>query len=108
LNSAIVKGEWSASRPGRFTPGKGPPGTHWIGGWLNPRAGMDDVEKRTLLPYLDSNSDPTPGRPVRSQSLYRLRYPGFAPSGNNRNKDRYIETLDSTIATLLDKLMHAS
>jgi hypothetical protein len=37
--------EWSPSRPGRFTPGEGAPGTHWIGGWEGPRAGLDDVEK---------------------------------------------------------------
>jgi hypothetical protein len=34
LTSAIVGGEWSASNPGRFTPGERAPGTHWIGGWL--------------------------------------------------------------------------
>jgi hypothetical protein len=28
LTSALVEGEWLASRAGRFTPG-----THWIGGW---------------------------------------------------------------------------
>jgi len=27
-------GEWSASRPGRFTPKERTPGTHWIGGWV--------------------------------------------------------------------------
>jgi hypothetical protein len=36
--------EWSASRPGRFTPGKGAPGTNWIGGWVGSRAGLDAVE----------------------------------------------------------------
>jgi hypothetical protein len=45
LTSAIVGGEWSASHRGRFTPGEGAPGTHWIGGWVNPSAGLDDVEK---------------------------------------------------------------
>jgi hypothetical protein len=25
--------------------GKEPPGIHWIGGWVDPRAGLDDVEK---------------------------------------------------------------
>jgi hypothetical protein len=25
------------------------PGTHWIGGWVDPRAGLDDVEKRKFL-----------------------------------------------------------
>jgi hypothetical protein len=39
-------GEWSASRPGRFTPGEKVPGTHWIGGCVDPRAGLDNVEKR--------------------------------------------------------------
>jgi hypothetical protein len=36
LTSALVGGEWSASRPGRFTPGERAPGTHWIGGWMTP------------------------------------------------------------------------
>jgi hypothetical protein len=51
------------------------PGTHFIGGWVDPRAGLDDMEKWKFLPYRDSNS-PLPGRPARSQSLYRLSYPG--------------------------------
>jgi hypothetical protein len=25
------------------------PGAHWIGGWVNPRAVLDDVEKRKFL-----------------------------------------------------------
>jgi hypothetical protein len=45
LTSALVRGEWAASRPGRFTPGERAPGTHWIGGWVGSRAGMDDVKK---------------------------------------------------------------
>jgi hypothetical protein len=32
LISALDGGEWSASHPGRFTPGERAPGTHWIGG----------------------------------------------------------------------------
>jgi hypothetical protein len=36
---------WSASRPGRFTPGERAPDTHWIGSWVGPRAGQDAVEK---------------------------------------------------------------
>jgi hypothetical protein len=49
LTSALAGGEWSASRPGRFTPGERDPGTHWIGGWVDPRAGLDGVEKRKFL-----------------------------------------------------------
>jgi hypothetical protein len=43
--SALLGGEWSASRPGRFTPGEKVPGTHWIGGCVLPRTGLDDAEK---------------------------------------------------------------
>jgi hypothetical protein len=41
LTSALVGGEWSALRPGRFTPGERAPGTHWIGGWVDPRTELD-------------------------------------------------------------------
>jgi hypothetical protein len=57
---------------GRFTSG-----THWIGGWVDPRAGLDDVEKKKFLTLLGLELRPL-GRPARSQSLYRLRYPGFS------------------------------
>jgi hypothetical protein len=49
LTSALIKGESSASHPGRFTPEERAPGTHWIGSWVGPRAGLDDVEERKLL-----------------------------------------------------------
>jgi hypothetical protein len=50
-------------------------GTHWIGGWVGPRTGLDDMEKRKVLtlPGLELR---TLGRPGRSQSLYRLSYSG--------------------------------
>jgi hypothetical protein len=54
LTSALAGGEWSASRPGRFTPR-----THWIGGWVDPTAGLDDVEKRKFL-TLPGFGTPTP------------------------------------------------
>jgi hypothetical protein len=74
LTSVLAVGEWSASRLGRFTPGKRANGTHWIGSWVDPRAGLDDVEKRkfSTLPGLELQ---TLGRRTSSQSLYRLRYP---------------------------------
>jgi hypothetical protein len=43
--SALVGGEWSASRPGRFTPGERARITHWIESWVDPRAGLDVMEK---------------------------------------------------------------
>jgi hypothetical protein len=66
LTAAVDGSEWSASRPCRFTAG-----THWIGGWVGPRTGLDVVEKRKSCPCLDSNPD----RPAHSLSLYRLSYP---------------------------------
>jgi len=36
--------KWSASHPGRLTPGERAPVTHWIGGWLGPTAALDAVE----------------------------------------------------------------
>jgi hypothetical protein len=47
LTSALAGGEWSASRLGRFTPD-----SQWIGGWVNPRAGLDDMEKRKSAVFL--------------------------------------------------------
>jgi hypothetical protein len=57
LNSAPVGGEWLASRPGRFTPGERADGTHLIGVWVDPRAGIDYIEKRKFLnlPGLELN-----------------------------------------------------
>jgi hypothetical protein len=59
LPSALDGGEWSASRPGRFTAGERAPGTHWIGGWVGPRAGLNDVEKRKIFDPTGTRT-PTP------------------------------------------------
>jgi hypothetical protein len=48
LTSALDFGEWSASRPGRFTPRETAPGIHWIGGWVSPRAVQDAAVKRKI------------------------------------------------------------
>jgi hypothetical protein len=55
LTSALAGGEWSASHHGCFTLGERAPGTHWIGGWMDPRASLDDAEKRKFftLPGLE-------------------------------------------------------
>jgi hypothetical protein len=42
---------------------------------VDPRAGLDDVEKRNFLTLPGLELRPL-GRPARSQSLYRLRHPG--------------------------------
>ena len=63
-------GGWPTPRPGRFTPG-GRPGTHCIGGWVSPRACLDRCGKSR-----PPTGIPSPDRQARSDSLYRLRYPG--------------------------------
>jgi hypothetical protein len=59
----------------RFTPGERTPGTHWTGGWVGPRAGLNAGARRKILcPCRGSNPD----RSVRSQTLYCLSYRGSA------------------------------
>jgi hypothetical protein len=74
FTSALVAGEWSGSHQGRFTPGERAPGTHWIGGWVGPKAGVDDTEKWKFL--TSPGIELRPLCPASSQSLYRLSYPG--------------------------------
>jgi hypothetical protein len=113
LTSLLVRSEWSALRPGRFTPVERAPGTHWIGGWVDPIAGLDDVKKRKFLTLTGFELRPL-GRPARSQSLYRLRYPGyltlFCASVNNprdamHNETRY-EADEEIQRTLCDVHVH--
>jgi hypothetical protein len=54
-----------------FTPR---PGTHWMGGWVDPRAGLDDVEKRKFWTLLRLELRLL-GCPAHSQSLYQVCYP---------------------------------
>jgi hypothetical protein len=49
LTLALVVGLQSASRPSRFIPGERALGTHCIGGWADPRADLDDLEKSKFL-----------------------------------------------------------
>jgi hypothetical protein len=56
MTSALDGGEWLASRHGRFTPRERAPVTHWIGGWVGPRAVLDAVVKRkNISPRRESN-----------------------------------------------------
>jgi hypothetical protein len=51
-------------------PEKKPPGTHWIGGWVGPRVGLDAVEKNGR--YSDGLDGPGSilGGVMRSLNLY--------------------------------------
>jgi hypothetical protein len=67
LTSTLTGGEWSASRLCSFTPADRAPETHWIGGWMNPRAGLDDVEDRKFLTLLGLKLRPLGRQPVSSR-----------------------------------------
>jgi hypothetical protein len=56
--------------PAALPPGKRP-GTHCTGGWVGRRAGLDGCGKSRPPTGIRS-----PDRPARSESLYRLLYPG--------------------------------
>jgi hypothetical protein len=76
LTLALAGGEWLASRPGRFIPGKRAP-------WYSLDTRLGRPQNRSGRRGEEKILDPTgtrtlnPGRPARSQSLYRLRYPSF-------------------------------
>jgi hypothetical protein len=56
MTSALDGGEWSASRPGRFTPRERALVTYWIGGWVGPKVGLNAVVKRKITsPRRDLN-----------------------------------------------------
>jgi hypothetical protein len=72
LASALSGGEWSASRPCRFTPRERALCIHWINGWVDPKFGLDDMDKKKILPQTGLELRPL-GRPPRSQSLWYKR-----------------------------------
>jgi hypothetical protein len=53
--------------PRPLYPRKRAPGTHSVGGWVDPRAGVGDMEKWKFLPHRDSNSDLSVVQPVASR-----------------------------------------
>jgi hypothetical protein len=89
----LTGGERSASRTCRFTRGERATGTHWVGTWVHPRTGLDDVENRNFLTLPGLELRPL-RCPVRRLSLYRLSYPGshikdyvkYTFACNNRNQ----------------------
>jgi hypothetical protein len=63
LTSALDRGEWLASRTGYFTPRERAPGTHSIGGWVGPRAGMDTAVLKREIPSPCWDSNPRSSSP---------------------------------------------
>jgi hypothetical protein len=75
LTSTLDGDEWSVSRCGSFTAEEIAPSTHWIGGWVGFKSGLDAMEKRRMLPCRGSK----PYRSARVLLLYRLSYPDSSP-----------------------------
>jgi hypothetical protein len=76
-------------------PGERAPGTHWIGGWVDPRAGSDDMEKGRFLTLLGLELRPL--SPAHSQSLYRLRNSGSYQSRYDRENEGSVIMLNAGI-----------
>jgi hypothetical protein len=78
--------------PGALPPGNRP-GTHCVGDWVGPRAGLDGCGKSRPPTGIGS-----PDRPARSESLYRLSYAG--PSILHKIMDNYSDlNCNTRIAT---------
>jgi hypothetical protein len=75
LTSELVGGKWSASCPSCFTPRERAPSSHWIGGWVGPRASLDNVEKILYPTRTRPLSHPDHSQP------YQLCYPCFSCYG---------------------------
>jgi hypothetical protein len=62
LTSALVGCECLASRLGSFTPRETAPNTSWIGGYVSPRADLEDVEKTKFLTLPGLENSPVASR----------------------------------------------
>jgi hypothetical protein len=107
-----VGGEWSTSRPGRFTAGERAPGTHWRGGWVDLRAGLDDFHIRN-----SSKCPPTTWYPKqRTRILHRkncflntlLRRRPFPSSRYSGSKWERTVRLVTLPASVLQNSLHGS
>jgi hypothetical protein len=71
VTSALMRGEWLASRPGCFTRGERAPDSYYIGCWVGLQSQRYGEEKHPFpLPGVE------PRRPAHSTSVYLLSYPG--------------------------------
>jgi hypothetical protein len=59
--------------PRPLYPGERVPGTHWIGDCVDPWVDLNDIGEMKILDLVGLEVELL-GRPVRSQSLYRLSY----------------------------------
>jgi hypothetical protein len=86
LTSALVGGEWQLHAPATLPPGKSPryPFYRRLGG---PQSRSGRYGEVKLFFYPIGTRTPAPlGRPARSQSLYRLSYPGSVKGGGIKTR----------------------
>jgi hypothetical protein len=86
----------------RFSPGERTPGTHCTGSWVDPRTCLDTEARGKILSPPPGIEPLSPGRPARSQTLYRLSYSGsskiLVEIINNNNS--YLRFNPNAIVTL--------
>jgi hypothetical protein len=83
-----------SSTPLPLYPRERVPGTHFVGGWVDPRAGLDHMEKWKFLPHRDSYSRPPIVQPVAS------RYTDWAiPAHQVLQQTSAMRCCRSTVAT---------
>jgi hypothetical protein len=106
LTSAVDGGELSASRPSCFTPRERAPSTHWIGGSVGSRFGLDAVVKRKIPAPAGTR---TLDHPARSPALYRLpvsqnsRVDLINPKHRERNsKWKWTQTFQTLITSSIE------
>jgi hypothetical protein len=58
LTFELDEGEWSASRPGCFTPGEGACSTQWIESWVGSRDDLEAVACGEKFPAAAENRNP--------------------------------------------------
>jgi hypothetical protein len=77
LTSTFDGGEWSTSRPGSFTPRERDPGTHWIGGCVGPRTGLDAVVKKKFPAPAETRTPDYPAQRYTTElsRLLQLQWP---------------------------------
>jgi hypothetical protein len=90
--TSTVGGGWSAPRSGRFTPGKDPVPIVQEAGWAPELVW-------TCPKNLAPTGIPSPDRPARSQSLYRLSYAAHYTSLFNFIIIRVVLILNGNITT---------
>jgi hypothetical protein len=67
FTAALAEDEWSALRPGQFTPGERASVIDWIGGWVDPEPVWTFGEENILDPTATPISDPSVVQPVASR-----------------------------------------